>query len=240
MGIRFACHICDKQLNIKQELAGRRGVCPACSSKFRIPLEDALRSTPIESDARVSVAAAQGAAAQAATGGTAGWKDAAQPLITSRGGENRGNLSPAEAADALSTSLLDDDGDATWYVRPPSGGQYGPATGAVLREWIKEGRVASTALLWRDGWPQWRDASEALPELAVHLPQGNTPPENATTRAAASLEKAPPSPQSPELSGQPAVGAQRRDRSMRRVFLIGLLSVVALTLIAVLVIVANR
>ena len=28
MGIRFACHVCGKHLNIKRDLAGRRGVCP--------------------------------------------------------------------------------------------------------------------------------------------------------------------------------------------------------------------
>ena len=48
MGIRFACHVCAKQLNIKEELAGKRGICPACSSKFRIPKQDAERSLPIE------------------------------------------------------------------------------------------------------------------------------------------------------------------------------------------------
>ena len=232
MGIRFACHVCDKQLNIKQELAGRRGVCPACSSKFRIPLEDAPRSTPIESEVRVSAAAAEPAAR-----GATGLKDLAGPQITSRLGENSGNPNPAESPDVSSISLLDDEDDATWYVRPPSGGQYGPATGTVLREWIKEGRVASTALLWRDGWPQWRDASEALPELALHLPQGNTAPANPTASGALSPVQTPPSAQPPELSGQPVVGAQRRERSLRSVFLIGLLSMVALVLIGVLVIV---
>ena len=56
-------------------------------------------------------------------------------------------------------------------MRPPSGGQYGPATGEVLRQWISEGRVAATSLLWREGWPQWREAKDALPELAGRLPE---------------------------------------------------------------------
>ena len=37
MGIRFACHACGKRLNIKSELAGRRGVCPACSQTISHP-----------------------------------------------------------------------------------------------------------------------------------------------------------------------------------------------------------
>ena len=48
MGIRFACHVCQKQLNIKRDLAGRRGICPHCQSRFRIPLEDAEQSTPVD------------------------------------------------------------------------------------------------------------------------------------------------------------------------------------------------
>ncbi len=234
MGIRFACHVCDKHLNIKQELAGRRGVCPACSSRFRIPLEDAEKSTPIESEPRVSAAEDP-----QARNGRGRLQDPAEPRPRSAGSENPGDLDPIESAGSVSISLLDEDVDATWYVRPPSGGQYGPATGAVLRQWINEGRVASTALLWRDGWPQWRDACEAMPELAIHLPQGNAAHKNATTPTTASPVKTPPSPQSPELAGQPMLGAQKRSRSMRRVFLIGLLSVVALTLIGVLVIVVE-
>ena len=48
MGIRFACHVCGKQLNIKRDLAGKRGVCPKCQSRFRIPLENTVQSTPVE------------------------------------------------------------------------------------------------------------------------------------------------------------------------------------------------
>ena len=32
--------------------------------------------------------------------------------------------------------------DAVWYVRPASGGQYGPASGTVMRDWLDEGRVS--------------------------------------------------------------------------------------------------
>ena len=73
-------------------------------------------------------------------------------------------------ADFASIDLIDDDPTSTWYVRPPNGGQYGPATGEILRQWISEGRVAATSLLWREGWPQWREAKEVLPELSTRLP----------------------------------------------------------------------
>ena len=36
-----------------------------------------------------------------------------------------------------------------WYVRPPSGGQFGPAPGELMRTWLGEGRVdAADSLVW--------------------------------------------------------------------------------------------
>lgn len=233
MGIRFACHVCNKHLNIKQELAGRRGVCPACSARFRIPLQDAEKSIPIESKA----AAATVGDDQLGNGaGRVADRDTQRSAPID--GKQPAHLNAVVSAGGPSVSLLDDDPEATWYVRPPSGGQYGPASADVLKQWINEGRVASTALLWRDGWPQWRDASEALPELAIHLPQGSVSETSTTPSKASPLQTE--SPQSPELAGQPTVGAQQRSRSMRRALLVSLLSVVALALIGVLIIVVNR
>ena len=37
MGIRVNCPSCNKQLNVKSFLAGKRGVCPDCHTKFEIP-----------------------------------------------------------------------------------------------------------------------------------------------------------------------------------------------------------
>lgn len=155
MGIHFACHVCSKKLNIKQELAGRRGICPACSARFRIPLHDTDKSAPV--DTPLSSEHARPTNGHARAGQAVA--DAAESIATIQ-------------ADAVGQSieLIEDDPSNTWYVRPPSGGQYGPATGEILRQWISEGRVAATSLLWREGWPQWREAKDALPELVDKLP----------------------------------------------------------------------
>lgn len=39
MGIRFICPNCDKKLNVKSHLAGKRGICPDCETRIRIPSE---------------------------------------------------------------------------------------------------------------------------------------------------------------------------------------------------------
>lgn len=55
---------------------------------------------------------------------------------------------------------------AVWYVRPRSGGQFGPAPGDIFRQWIAQRRVTADSLVWRDGWSEWRLAAEVLPQLA--------------------------------------------------------------------------
>ena len=55
--------------------------------------------------------------------------------------------------------------DAVWYVRPPTGGQFGPADGTIMRRWLDEGRVSADALVWREGWPDWKSAGPVFPSL---------------------------------------------------------------------------
>ncbi len=51
---------------------------------------------------------------------------------------------------------------AAWYVRPPSGGQFGPVATDVFDQWVAEGRVSADSWVWRSGWPEWKPGSYAL------------------------------------------------------------------------------
>jgi GYF domain 2 len=55
--------------------------------------------------------------------------------------------------------------EASWYVRPPSGGQYGPAKPHTIREWLAQGRITADSLVWREGWPDWKLAGATFPSL---------------------------------------------------------------------------
>ncbi|TWU56410.1 hypothetical protein Poly51_23200 [Rubripirellula tenax] len=221
MGVRFACHACNKQLNIKQEFAGRRGVCPKCKTKFRIPVADSDVSSPI-----------QDTPAEPAT------RSRPAPKVSAASQPSAKRQPSAGAA----ISLIADEPDATWYVRPPSGGQYGPASGDLLKQWIEEGRVAATALIWREGWPQWRPADEALVEVASILPSVSEVAKPAVQPAASPRPQVAPESDvtTPTFAGQANIGAARRSRSFQRIFWIGALTLIAISLAVALYFLLNR
>lgn len=228
MGIRFACHVCNKKLNIKRDLAGRRGVCPACDARFRIPLEDAEKSTPVELVRRragpqpvpeIDVASALEA------------EDSPASHF-----EHGASLAAGSAVLESTQTMVGEDSEATWYVRPPSGGQYGPATSNVLKQWIAEGRVAATALLWRDGWPQWRDAENVLPELVGQLPAGGVNRGGDPT----AIGGISTDHDDVSESSSGATGILQRPKVKQRIRLIGVLAVLAVLLISVLLFVMSQ
>ncbi|HBJ36268.1 MAG TPA: hypothetical protein DDZ51_16260 [Planctomycetaceae bacterium] len=231
MGIRFACNHCEHTLNIKRELAGKIGVCPRCGGRIRIPLEDAPRSQPIRTEPT-----ARGASGQRQFNRSVG--------NTTASVEGSATLDTLESDHRVLDSPLDETG-VLWYVRPPAGGQYGPASGEVLRSWIAENRVTASTLIWRDGWPQWRSARETLPELAettrLMLPTDNGVDSNdlfddplmAPSHATAPLLGV-------GLSGVAAIGQQRSDRTQRRMLLVVGLAVLSIFLILTLVVLAMR
>jgi len=78
-----------------------------------------------------------------------------------------------------------------WYVHLREGGQFGPASDEIMAEWVAEGRVPADALLWREGWPRWKEASDVLPRLARPVSGATAPrPPEASGGAASSPEDA--------------------------------------------------
>ncbi len=248
MGIRFRCPNGHK-LNVKSFQAGMRGVCPYCGAKFTVPAESTQPPADkpgdkgeIEETDNVGQPPPQQVAQETpATPPASTQPTRAQPRSTKK---------PA-AADPLA-----EDPGSVWYVRPPSGGQFGPAHGNVMRDWIKDGRVTADSLLWREGWPDWVEAVTVFPRLALArwLPHDD----------AAKKPPPPPSPAKPRPQTQPFVetkphdkrtslkselakrgGGRRRPRSAReinnrRVTIVVALSVLAVAMAAVLIWVLTR
>ena len=148
MGIRFYCPNGHK-LNVKEKLAGKRGICPQCGVKLLIPLKSS-RPSSREERARQDLLAA------GAGGNTNDFEVFADDRNVSPSGQfsNRGQA-PA----------LTDDPNVVWYVQFPDGQRYGPATLPIIQSWIKECRISPTMLVWREGWQDWLEAGQVFPEI---------------------------------------------------------------------------
>jgi hypothetical protein len=84
---------------------------------------------------------------------------AAMPMAANRSGA--ATASPADVPDPIAEAPA-----AIWYVRPASGGQFGPAAGDVMRQWLAQRRVGADSMLWREGWTDWKKAALVFPALS--------------------------------------------------------------------------
>lgn len=209
MGIRVACPN-GHRLNVKNELAGLRGVCPACGESVAIPLVE-VESTA----AQASSTPAQAASAEAVRPAVSNPAVAAPP---SPPVSTIATNHPAEPPAA--TSVL-------WYVRNASGQQWGPASAERFAQRMGEQPFAGDSLVWRTGWEEWR----VLSEVAAELPRSETPsmppplpPAGATVVAAETVATPLVSPSTPVQPAAPqtdpasvaSVAAHRRQMMVRR------------------------
>ncbi len=195
MGIKFYCPNGHK-LNVKSFLAGKKAICPKCNVKVIVPLESQPLGAPTAdpgedgsapADAWAQSAAIAPGAAQGPAEGQAGFQPRAGSVASNVVANAAGamhfaagmtpGMSPGAGVGQTMTDPIDEAPNAVWYVRPPSGGQFGPAAGPTMRSWIQEGRVSGNALVWRDGWPEWRSAATVFPSLGA-TPAGYAAPVN--------------------------------------------------------------
>lgn len=157
MGIRFYCPECGRRMNVKTFLAGKRGICPHCDARWEIPLESEI---PEGAPKVRPASAAAGNAAQATATSTARVNKVESKPLTDGGPVPSFEVAAPTVADPIEASP-----DSVWYVRPASGGEFGPARGDVMRRWIDEGRVGADSMVWREGWPEWQLAGPVFPAL---------------------------------------------------------------------------
>jgi hypothetical protein len=179
MGIRFNCQHCGRRMNVKEHLAGKRGICPACGGRFDIPLTDspgdaAPPSGVAPNPASPAVPPAEPGPFEAEINFTQPEPAPAVPAA---------EVAPAVIAPVAAT-MPDPIAEAPqmqWYIAiAGSTNQFGPADGELFRTWIAEGRVAPDSMVWREGWPEWKVASTVLPQLQAfalppHAPVATAP-----------------------------------------------------------------
>lgn len=167
MGIRFYCPS-GHRLNVKAFLAGKRGICPKCGVKVRIPEEAETLEKKVEPTLEMSH-----------SGKDAGNNHHASSRLpnavanSTRHEKNQQVTRRLEVSNELASENLSPPSNANdpftemphvvWYVRPTKGGQFGPATSEIMRKWVAEGRVREDSLVWREDWSEWRTARLLFP-----------------------------------------------------------------------------
>ena len=216
MGIKFHCPNGHK-LNVKAFLAGKKGICPKCGTKIRIPTvsEPGLDSDLDEDDA-AEASKSNGSGAMTAVHRPASPAVSAAPMTA------------AATRSATAGDPIEENPAAIWYVRPPSGGQYGPAKGDIMRKWLSEGRVSSDSLVWREGWTDWQNAGKTFPALEA----GSAPPTPSPTPAVSTT--VPLSPRSSSRAAARYDTKKQTTSSLAIAILVGL-GILCLVLSAVLV-----
>jgi len=228
MGIKFHCPKGHK-LNVKSFLAGKKGVCPKCGTKVRIPTvsEPGL----VDSDLEETDASHGGTVKSNGSGAIAAAPAPPAPAVSVA--PVAPHAAAHQAAHAMGTATADDPiaeaPAAIWYVRPPTGGQYGPARGEIMRKWIAEGRVSSDSLVWREGWTDWQSAGKLFPTLqaAGGVATAATVPHAVSTTV----------PLSPRSSTRTVsrYEAKKRDNSSLAIAILVGLGIVCLVLVGILV-----
>lgn len=227
MGILVSCPN-GHRLNLKAELAGLRGVCPRCGTAFNIPK---LSEAPATSGQAAATAAGP-SAGQKAVGGPPsaatvfGGSGNSGAGVREGGGETAGTVQPAAASPTVAAAddVFAERPEARWYVRPAGGGEYGPADGEMLRQWLEGGRVAADSLLVRDDWPAGRRAADVFP---ARFPQAD----GSGADTPRGVEVRPPSPA--ELRA-----ARRKAR--RRRLIVGLVVAAVLLVPALVYVLMNQ
>ncbi len=201
MEIRIPCSHCGKVLLVQSESAGKVGVCPACHHKIQI-----VRRTPDHTPSQIadtlpSEPQATHGSTSSAKSNPPSSREMNQPSGSGSNSDSlkrkpssSQNLDDVEVSSASSKSSfashptsasrnsssvdpLSERPDADWYVRPPNGNQYGPASNEVMKSWIAEGRIGSQSIVWRTGWTDWLPASRVFNNLT------DMPSEPASARA---------------------------------------------------------
>ncbi len=264
MGIRFRCHHCETELHVKDFQGGKRGRCPDCQGKFRVPTSDAEHSLAADDGPTTADSPDPGYSSSEMPTGTelshGGSDDAnikAQQLRADAAAALQSAATPAVAPPAIPAMprRLQTAADVKWYVRPPSGGQYGPAPSSTVWQWLSENRVGSDALVWCEGWPEWLIANDVFDDyFAAETSLPSEPQASPAAAAFPGIAIASPavatSPASHVLPVGSTVDAsatgerERNDRRYRRkrnyTVMIAILSVTMLVLAAALAIVLLR
>ena len=146
------------RVKVKDALAGRKGVCPDCDARFRIPLESCAIPT-----ARVlSLDAAWAETLPRAVILPADY--VFSKGVFSKGALSKDVFSQRAREPALHPAIAEKP-DAEWRVAIPGGEPSAPLAGSDMQAWLAAGRATGGEVVWRSEWPDWVSIRLVFPEF---------------------------------------------------------------------------
>lgn len=158
MGIEAFCPN-GHRINVKESLAGRKGLCPTCGAKFRIPAARSAVSAP--GTALPTARLLDVAPEVIATLPRVLPFDAALPSIAPDPAPIPAPA-PIEPPTPTLHPVLAERPDLQWCIAFPGGEPTEPLPAESMQAWLDSGQAEGTEVVWRSDWPEWRPANDVF------------------------------------------------------------------------------
>jgi hypothetical protein len=122
------------RVKVKAHLAGRKGICPTCGARFRIPLTSAFAPGSVSPPAPLPAA-----------------------------DEVHVECEPHEPS-APAHPLIAERPDLAWCLAVAGGKASDPLAAPAMQAWLESGAATGNELVWRADWADWRPIGTAFPE----------------------------------------------------------------------------
>lgn len=198
MGIVAICPN-GHRIKVKDNLAGRKGICPTCAARFRIPTKESQSIEVPRADAAAGLPAARvvsldpvAAAAlpaafaldEADTVGAVGPEGesaldavdfalvAEEPPATTAPADEPAGGAPSAADARPPHPALDERPELAWCVALRGGDPSALLDAAAMRAWLDSGAASTNHVVWRQDWPDWRPLGDVFPDALPPEPPG--------------------------------------------------------------------
>lgn len=161
------------RVKVKDHLAGKKGVCPTCGARFRIPL--ASVATPTHAAAATTLPEATIVSLDATIAARL-----PRVLLLNREAEpthggpqapvSQPRAEPVEeevelvVEEARRHPTIAERPDLAWCIAVPGGTASEPMQADALQAWLDSGLPTGDELVWRADWAEWRTISGVFPE----------------------------------------------------------------------------
>jgi hypothetical protein len=177
------------RVKVKDELGGRKGICPECQVRFRIPpagtelpvarvvsldpvmAERLPRAEVLGSDDLLQAAGGsvqrddgREAPESDGVGVDALPPDAFEPLAFETVDRDPAAGGAAARSAALHPAIAERP-ELAWCVAVPGGEPSPPYDGPALQRWLDAGSATGEEVVWRADWPQWVPIRTVFPQF---------------------------------------------------------------------------